>query len=139
MVTVHDDKRMKFGDEDHVVFREIQGMTELNDREPVGIETIDGFNFKIKIDTTNFGDYTREGIVESVKVPINVSYHSLKQSINHPAGSSQYGMLETPDLRCFGRSEQLHLAFLAIWKFQSDKGRLPENSEDDVNEVFRLA
>lgn len=53
-------------------------MSELNTLEPTLIEVIDGFNFKLKIDATGFGAYTREGLVENIKVPKKVSYHSLK-------------------------------------------------------------
>jgi hypothetical protein len=53
-------------------------MVELNSLEPTLIEVIDGFNFKLKVDATNFGAYTREGLVENIKVPKKVSYHSLK-------------------------------------------------------------
>jgi hypothetical protein len=53
-------------------------MTELNNLEPTQIEVIDGFNFKLKVDGTKFGAYTREGLVENVKVPKKVAYHSLK-------------------------------------------------------------
>jgi hypothetical protein len=87
-VTVHEDKRLKIGDEDHVVFKEIQGMESLNGQEPIGIEIIDGFSFKLKTDTTNMPAYTREGQIESVKVPVDVSFHSLAQSIQDPVKSS---------------------------------------------------
>jgi len=44
-------------------------MTELNSLPPTKIEVVDGFSFKLMVDTTNFKAYTREGIVENVKVP----------------------------------------------------------------------
>ena len=69
--------------------------------------------------------------MENVKVHKKVSYHSLKQSFHNPVASSQFGMLETPDLRNFGRSEQLHIAFAGILAFQSIKNRLPMNTYND--------
>lgn len=54
IVTVHEDKRHKFQDGDYVQFREVEGMTELNGKDPVQIEVIDGFSFKLKSDTTSF-------------------------------------------------------------------------------------
>jgi ubiquitin-activating enzyme E1 len=78
IVTVHEDKRHKFQDGDSVVFREIQGMTELNSLPPTEITTIDGFSIKVNVDATNFAPYTREGQVENIKVPKKVTYHSLK-------------------------------------------------------------
>lgn len=105
IITVHEDKRHKFQDGDYVQFREVEGMTELNSLPPTQIEVIDGFSFKLKVDATSFSAYSRQGIVENIKVPKTESYHSLKQSLHNPVASSQYGMLETPDLRYFGRSE----------------------------------
>lgn len=134
---MHEDKRHKFQDGDYVQFREIEGMTELNSLPPTEIEVIDGYSFKLKVDASNFGAYTREGIVENIKVPKKVSYHSLKQSIHNPVASSQFGMLETPDLRFFGRSEQLHLTYCAMWQFQKAHGRLPHNNDDDFQWILK--
>lgn len=132
IVTVHEDKRHKFQDGDHVSFREIEGMTQLNSLPPTEIEVIDGYSFKVKVDGTGFSAYERQGLVENVKVPKKAAYHSLKQSLHNPVASSQYGMLETPDLRFFGRSEQLHLGFCALWEFQKVSGRKPANTEEDI-------
>lgn len=63
-------------------------MIELNNLPPTQIEVIDGFSFKLKVDATNFNAYEREGIVENIKVPKKVSYHSLKQSLHNPVASS---------------------------------------------------
>jgi hypothetical protein len=59
IVTVHEDKRHKFQDGDYVQFKEIQGMIEINSLPPTEIEVIDGFSFKLKVDTSSFGAYTR--------------------------------------------------------------------------------
>jgi len=88
IITVHEDKRHKFQDGDYVKFTEVQGMTELNHLEPTQISVIDGFSFKVNVDATKFSAYVREGLVENVKVPKKVSYHSLKQSIHNPVASS---------------------------------------------------
>ena len=63
-------------------------MTQLNSLPPTQIEVIDGFSFKLKVDATGFDAYQREGIVENVKVPKVVSFHSLKQSMHNPVASS---------------------------------------------------
>jgi ubiquitin-activating enzyme E1 len=47
-VTVHEDKRHSFQDGDYVVFREVEGMTELNTLGPVEITDCKPFSFKIK-------------------------------------------------------------------------------------------
>jgi len=112
-------------------------MNEINNREPIQIEVTGPFAFKLKLDTTNFGAYQRQGIVENVKVPKPVSFHSLAQSISNPVASSKDGMLETPDWRYFGRSEQLHIAFRAVHAFRSKHGRYPEFADQD--EVLSMA
>ena len=114
-------------------------MNELNTLAPSPITVIDGFSFKVDFDATGFNAYQRQGLVENVKVPKNVSFHSLKQSIHNPAASSQFGMLETPDLKYWGRSDQLHLAFSAVLEFHSVAGRLPRDNEEDLNEIVGLA
>jgi ubiquitin-activating enzyme E1 len=117
IITVHDNKRHEFQDGDYVKFIEVEGMTQLNSLPPTKIEVIDGFSFKVLVDATGFSAYQRQGIVENVKVPKPVSYHSLKESLVNPALSTDAGFLQPPDLRFFGRSEQLHLAIRAIWQF----------------------
>ena len=59
IVTVHEDKRHKFQNGDFVHFREVQGMTQLNTLKPTEIEVIDGFSFRVLVDATKFGAYTR--------------------------------------------------------------------------------
>ena len=130
---MHEDKRHKFQDGDYVKFVEVEGMTELNALPPTKIQVIDGFSFKVEVDATGFSPYVRQGLVENVKVAKKVAYHSLKQSVHNPTASSQYGMLETPDLRFFGRSEQLHMALRGIWQFQKEHKRLP--GEGDTPQV----
>jgi len=44
-------------------------MTELNDIDHIEIFDSKSHSFKLKIDTSNFGDYVRQGLVDDVKVP----------------------------------------------------------------------
>ena len=78
IVTVHEDKRHKFQDGDFVQFREVQGMEELNALGPILIDVIDGFSFKLRLDTTGFQAYQRQGLVENVKVPKKIAFHSMR-------------------------------------------------------------
>ncbi len=106
-------------------------MTELNSHPPVRISrVVNGYKFQLDLDTTGFQSYQRQGIVESVKVPKKVSFHSLKQSLHNPAASTKYGSLEPVDYKLFGRSEQLHLALRGIWDFQAKHKRLPSGDDD---------
>lgn len=139
VVTVHEDKRHTYQEGDHVKFVEVEGMTMLNKRDPIEITRVLGpFSFKIDLDTRQEGQaYTRQGLVENVKVTKDASYHPLAQSYLNPQESHPYGMLDTPDLRYWGRSDQLHIALRAIHEFHTIKGVYPDFA--DADEVVALA
>ena len=80
-------------------------MKELNLLPPTEIEVIDGFSFRLKVDATKFGAYTREGQVENIKIPQKISFKSLKEAMENPNAAQRYGCLDTPDFRNMGRSE----------------------------------
>lgn len=136
-VYTHDDKRHSYQEGDYVVFREVEGMTEINDTKPILIKSCNATSFELDLDSRNFNMYNRQGIVENVKVPKTVSYHSWEQSFKNPAGSTQYGMLEPPDLSKFGRSEQLHFALFGITAFVEKNKRYPSSA--DVKDTIDLA
>ena len=93
IVRIQDGKRHPFQDGDYVKFSEVQGMTEVNSLPPTKVTSIDGQSFKVHVDGTKFSCYDREGLVESVKMPKQTSFHSLKQSIVNPVASTEFGML----------------------------------------------
>lgn len=100
---------------------------------PVEITRVIGpFSFKIDLDTRQMPAYTRQGLVENVKVVKFVSYHDLAKSYANPVASATYGMLETPDLRNWGRSDHLHIALRAIHEFHQQKGAYPEIADADA-------
>ena len=41
------------------MFTEVEGMTQLNDAGPIEISDCRAYDFKLKLDTSAFGDYTR--------------------------------------------------------------------------------
>lgn len=123
IVMVHDEKRHTYQDGDYVVFKEVQGMTEINGRPPVPIKFVSPYAFSID-DTSAFEEYTREGIVEQVKVPTKFNFHSFEETLKNPALA---GPLVVSDLGKFGRPEQLHIASLALRAFQEENElNLPE-------------
>ena len=138
-VTVHEDKRHIFQEGDYVVLREVEGMTEINETEPIKIVGTTIHTFTLELDSTKFKDYTRQGLVENVKVPKKVEYHPWSQSYKNPAASTQFGMLEVPDLSKFGRCEQLHLALVGILEFITQHKRYPEDNDNDVKECLERA
>jgi ubiquitin-activating enzyme E1 len=107
VVYVHEDKRHSYQDGDFVKFVEVEGMTELNGHEPIEIYDTRAHSFKLKLNTTNYGTYTRQGVVEDIKVPSPISFHSLAVSAKNPAASTVEGYLQPLDMSYFGmgRSE----------------------------------
>jgi len=101
-VTVHEDKRHSFQDGDYVKFREVEGMTELNDLDPVQIFDCKPFSFRIKCDTRGFNAYKLNGIVEDVKVATMQSFKSLADVFADPAKHSAQGFLENPGMKYLG-------------------------------------
>jgi ubiquitin-activating enzyme E1 len=139
VITTHEDKRHIYQPGDYVVLKEVEGMTEINDTEPLEVIDTTKDTITLKLDSTNFGDYLRQGVIENIKVPQKVSYHPWSESYINPVASSRYGMLETPDLAKFGRSEQLHAALMGVLEFLATEGRYPENTADDQKKCLDLA
>lgn len=138
-VTVHKSKGHSFSDGDYVVFREVKGMEELNEREePIKIKVIDTYTIKLLLDTKNFGKYKREGIVQSVNVPTKIQFQTLKESIQNPL-KVEPGLFNTVDLSCFGRPEQCHIALQAVFEYQKQHQRLPKNKKAEVYETLKYA
>jgi ubiquitin-activating enzyme E1 len=118
MVSCVDDERLDFQDGDLVVFSEVQGMTELNDGKPRTVMCAGPFSFCIE-DTSNFGTYTKGGIVTQVKERKILKFKSLRDSIREP------GNFPLSDCSKFTRPPLLHFAFIALDKFRKEFGRFP--------------
>jgi ubiquitin-activating enzyme E1 len=131
---VHEDKRHSYQDGDYVKFIEVEGMAELNDIPHIEIYDTKAYSFRLRLDTSSFGAYARQGLVEDIKVPQPVAFKSLADSIKDPAASTAYGCLEPMDMNFFGmgRSEQLHLAIGAVHQFKNSEGRYPNDNEADL-------
>lgn len=118
IVSCVDDERLDFQDGDLVVFSEVQGMTELNDGKPRTVMCAGPFSFCIE-DTSNFGTYTKGGIVTQVKERKILKFKSLRDSIREP------GDFPLSDFSKFTRPPLLHFAFIALDKFRKEFGRFP--------------
>ena len=80
-------------------------MVEINNTDPLLISSCTPYTFTVKINSTGFGQYVRQGVVENTKVAKKMEFHSWEQSYLNPSASTHFGMLEPPDLAKFGRSE----------------------------------
>ncbi|CAH2317122.1 ubiquitin-like modifier-activating enzyme 1 [Pelobates cultripes] len=132
VVTCLDEVRHGFESGDFVSFTEIQGMTELNNSEPVEIKVLGPYTFSI-CDTSKLSDYVRGGIVCQVKMPKKISFKPLTEALIEP----EFIMTDFAKL---DRPPQLHLGYQALHEFQKANGRLPRaHNEADASEVLSLA
>jgi ubiquitin-activating enzyme E1 len=138
IVRLHEDKKHNLSDDDYVKFKEVEGMTELNTAEPMQIKVIDKLSFKI-CDTSKFKEFIRGGIVEKVKVPVELTFKNLGDSIVQPLKSPQDCLINA-DLRLFGRAEQLHIGLSALLEYHEKHLGLPQlNNEEHAKEVLEIA
>lgn len=77
-----DNQKLDLSLGDYVTFKEIVGMTELNDTPPRPIRILSPITFSIE-DTSKFSDYICGGMIEQVKVPRPVFNKSLKDSLEN--------------------------------------------------------
>lgn len=132
VVTCLDDTRHNMEDGDYVTFSEVQGMTELNGCEPLKIKVLGPYTFSIG-DTSRFSEYVRGGIVTQVKMPKILHFEPLQTALKNPE------FLVT-DFGKFDYPEQLHLAFLTLHQYVTEKGELPRPwNQADADEFLTIA
>lgn len=126
-VHTHHERRHGFQDGDWVVFSEVQGMTQLNGSKPRQIKVTGPYSFTIE-DCSGYSAYVREGLVTQVKVQQQIKFRSLSEASAQPTvqGGAE---LPVPDLSKFGRSEQLHLAVVALREYRHRHNSLPGYSD----------
>lgn len=124
IVTVHDDKRHGFQDGDWVTFREVEGMTEVNDKL-FKIKVLGPFSFTIG-DTRTFGKYTRQGISDQVKVPFPVKFKSLADALVDPLGDGEREMIDADmDFNNMTKPFQYHFLMNILLQWFNQHKRLP--------------
>jgi len=132
IVTVVDDHRLPFEDGDHVIFTEVQGMTELNSAPARPIKILSPYTFSIE-DTTKFAPYKVGGYVTQVKQPVEHKFRTLNESWANP----EYIV---SDWAKDARQGLLHLAFRALDVFRErNKGNLPApHNEDHATQIVTI-
>ncbi|KAG7562758.1 hypothetical protein FFLO_01819 [Filobasidium floriforme] len=132
VVTCLDEQRHGLEDGDHVTFSEVKGMTQLNGCEPRKVTVKGPYTFTIG-DTTSFDDYVSGGLFTQVKMPKDIAFKTLKQSLKEP----EYFMT---DFAKFDRPATLHVGFQALSSFADQHGRLPSpRHEHDAKQVVEIA
>ncbi|NXG76856.1 UBA1 enzyme, partial [Baryphthengus martii] len=121
-----------FSDGDLVVFTGVEGMVELNNREPVPVRVLDAFRVEIG-DTSSFLPYLRGGLISQVRLPQVHSYEPLRQALAEPK-------IQVASPEELPRSRSLHTAFQALHAFQKEQGRLPQpRALEDAERVLELS
>ncbi|XP_059826118.1 ubiquitin-like modifier-activating enzyme 6 isoform X1 [Hypanus sabinus] len=114
-----------------VTFREINGMTELNESVQQ-VTVLSRYSFSIG-DTTTFGPYLHGGIAVQLKMPKIFTFENMETQLLNP--------------RCFvvdfSKAEaplQIHAAMLALDRFQEQHKHLPNiGCLQDAEELVKLA
>ena len=73
---IENTERLDLGDGNFVTFKNVEGMTEVNDKE-FKIYVEDAESFKIG-DTSNFGEYKKGGIIYEIRKPKNMAFDDYK-------------------------------------------------------------
>ena len=153
---IRDDKESGKFNEKYVIFKNIEGMTELNFENLQKVTKIkyrDRTSFYI-MDTSNFNEYTKGGYVEEVILPEIKQYKSLEERFENPYDyyideeiENPYGndttkiiedktFLDCDDEDNIGKNEILFITYKIIMDFYEKNNRLPEiNNLDDANEI----
>lgn len=86
-------------------------------------------------DTTKLGEYANGGVATQIKQGKYFQFESLANQLANPTFIGGY-----MDFTKFGRDAVLHVARLAVYRFQAQLGRFPVlHSEADADEVVKLA
>ena len=85
LVTINSDiSKLSIRDDDYVIFKELNGMQELNNNIPKRIKFNDYKSFYlIDEDSTNYSKYINGGKIYQVKLPIKKNYKSFEESIKY--------------------------------------------------------
>ncbi|XP_073985038.1 ubiquitin-like activating enzyme 1 [Rhodnius prolixus] len=129
VVACLDDARHGLESDDYVTFTEVQGMTELNNCEPIKIKVLGPYTFSIG-KTCEFTEYIRGGIVHQVKMPKTLHFQSFVESLADPK-------VMITNFAKFDQPKQLHIAFAALETYMKDKGKLPRPWNNEDAETFR--
>ncbi|XP_075727879.1 ubiquitin-like modifier-activating enzyme 1 [Rhipicephalus microplus] len=132
VVTCLDEVRHGLEDGDFVAFSEVEGMTEINECLPMRVKVLGPFTFSVG-DTTRFKDCGRGGVATQIKMPKDIEFKPLKESLVSPVFLSP--SFAKPD-----RPALLHVGFQALHAFQKKHSRLPRPwDKEDAAEVVRMA
>ena len=127
--------KLRLGDNNKVIFKEIEGMTELNSCQPRTIKVLSNDSVEIG-DTSKFSDYISGGIMIEVKYQKEYHFNPLEERFEIPY-TEEEGIPEQIDVAKINTNEMVHLGLLALNQFYKEKKYLPElNNEEHAKELI---
>uniref|UniRef100_UPI00398E3D27 ubiquitin-like modifier-activating enzyme 6 n=1 Tax=Pristiophorus japonicus TaxID=55135 RepID=UPI00398E3D27 len=131
IVTCMDNRNHGLETGQFVTFREINGMTELNNSMQQ-VTVLSPYSFRIG-DTSNLTPYLHGGIAMQLKMPKKFTFENMEtQLVNPQCLTVDFSKPEAP--------LQIHTAMLALDRFQEQHKRLPNiGCLQDADELLRLA
>ena len=138
LVTINNEiNNLSLKDDDLVIFKNLNGMEELNDDIPKKIKCNDNKSFYlIDIDTSNYSKYNYGGQINKIKKPKKFIFKSFNESINIP--------FQIKDLKCqdeffegnekiLGRNLFLFIIILNLHiYFSKNNEKLPELNDNNL-------
>ena len=125
---------LKLGNNKKVTFKEIEGMTELNNCDPISIKYLKDDSLEIS-DTSNFSDYISGGIMIEVKSPKVFHFASLKERFETPF-TEEDGIPEQTDASKANTNEIIHIGIIALNKFYKENNCLPELNNKEQAKIL---
>ena len=116
--------KIKLGSNDKVTFKEIEGMVELNNCEPMNIKIISNDTIEIG-DTSKFSDYISGGIMTEVKCKKILKFNSLDERFEIPYREEE-GFPEQIDSSKVNINEIIHIGILSLNQFYKINKIMPE-------------
>lgn len=109
----------------YIIFKDIKGIPQLMDGKKRKISLRKNNYFEIEENSSNYGKYLGDGIVEEFKEPIFISFKSLKEMLYKPKFCDY--MLDKE------KNINLHISFLVIHEYFKIYKGLPESNFNDKN------
>ena len=132
----HDKESEKLLIGDSVIFKEVEGMTEINFEKSQRIWEIkkkpDSDNVFIIDDISKFNDYTTGGYIEEKPIPKKIKYDSLSKKLEIPFTESEDEFLKW-------KQKLIFLIFKSLMIFKQEKKILPKKGNlEQLDEVKKL-
>ena len=128
--------RLNLGDNDYVIFKEVGGISQLNDGRPRKIKIISSDKFQILGDDfSKYPEYTSGGIVNQVKIPKKMCHKTLRDIFDK---FNDEKPIEAIDSSKLGRNELLFITFFTLHEYYSKYNSLPKlNNKKQMDEIVK--